>query len=286
MSTAPDAAKSAAKHEEGFFDGHDGLRLFWQSFTVERPRAHVAFFHGWLDHSTRYRHVFERLNARGYSVHSFDMRGCGQSQGRRGHVHSYDELTGDVSLFLDRVEKSAGGKPFLVAHSNGALVSGLFLAGKDRVRGCVFTSPYFGNAIKPNLGQLFAAHVIGRVIPTLPIKAPLPSTVLTSDPEWQKNIDADPLLARSLTPAWYRAFLIAQSTAMQRAPEFKIPVLVLQSGGDTVADPKTAREWCERAGSTDKRYTEYPGLRHEMLMEREADRNKAIDEIAAWLDAH
>ena len=48
-----------------------------QGGAVERPRAHVAFFHGFLDHSTRYGHVFARLNARGYSVHTYDMRGHG-----------------------------------------------------------------------------------------------------------------------------------------------------------------------------------------------------------------
>jgi alpha-beta hydrolase superfamily lysophospholipase len=291
MSTAPaaaTAAPAAAKHEEGFFNAQDGLRLFWQSFSVDKPRAHVAFFHGFLDHSSRYTQLFGRLNARGYSVHTYDMRGHGQSQGRRGHVHSYDEFDSDAHLFFNRVfDASNGTKPFVVAHSNGALITALYLSQKpERARGVVYTSPYFGNAITPNMVQLFLAHGVGRIIPTLPIKAPLPSNVLTHDLEWQKHIDADPLHGRTLTPAWYRGLLASQPEVMRRAPEFKLPVLLMQAGSDSVANPKVSREWCDRIGSTDKRYVEYPGLFHELFMESEPERTRAMDEAAAWLDAH
>jgi alpha-beta hydrolase superfamily lysophospholipase len=127
---------------------------------------------------------------------------------------------------------------------------------------------------------------VGRLIPTLSVKAPLPSTILTHDVLWQKSTDADPLHGSTFTPAWYRAMLISQQEVIQRARLFRVPVLVIHSGADSVANPNVSREWCARIASTDKRYVEFPGLFHELCMETEPDRSRAMNDTVAWLDAH
>ena len=51
-----------------------------------------------------------------------------------------------------------------------------------------------------------------------------------------------------------------------------------------LADPKAARELCERLGSADKTLRFYEGMRHETL--RETGREAVINELIAWLGTH
>ena len=53
----------------------------------------------------------------------YDLRGHGQSSGRRGQVSRFDEYLDDTEVFLDEVRRAQPGKPvFLLGHSMGGLV--------------------------------------------------------------------------------------------------------------------------------------------------------------------
>ncbi|MFC1707794.1 alpha/beta hydrolase [Planctomycetota bacterium] len=286
MTTTEQSAESTtvAQHSEGEFRTADGLKLYRQTFVPETVRANVVFLHGFLDHSSRYLHVFDELNRKGIALYTYDMRGHGRSEGRRGHVRSYDQFDSDLGIFLELVGKEIGETaPFLLAHSNGALVGTRFLLEQPAaVRGVVYSSPYFQNAIKPNILELFLAHVVGRAIPVLPITAPLPVTALTHDPEWLERAEQDPLRGRKLTPGWYRSLLATQAEVTPRAAEFKLPLLIVQAGDDKVANPPASKQFSEACGSEDKEYRECPGLYHEVFMESPDKRNEIIDTVVSW----
>ena len=72
------------------FDGLDLYAVQWN--VVGKPDALIAFVHGHGDHCRRYDDWFSKMGAANISVISFDYRGNGRSQGRRGIIRNFSNL--------------------------------------------------------------------------------------------------------------------------------------------------------------------------------------------------
>jgi lysophospholipase len=276
-----------ARRDEGFFTAKDHLRLYWTSDLPESPRAHVAVVHGYADHIGRYRPVTEALLAEGFGVHGFDYRGHGRADGRRGFCDKWPHYLDDLALFWERVRKAASGqKIFLLAHSHGALMAVHLLAtgGLQGVSGAVLTAPYFKLAITPPTSKVLAARVAGKVVPWLPIPSELKIEDLTRDPEIQRITSVDPLYIRTVTPRWFIESTQAQAQAMTLSVRVTAPIFILCGSADGVAAPAAARSFFETVGSADKKFKEYPGMRHEPL--NELGREEVFRDISGWISAH
>ncbi len=274
-----------ARHEEGFLNSADHLRLFWQRYTPPAARATVLVLHGAGDHSGRYPGVTSALVRARFQVALLDYRGHGQSDGRRWHIDAFGDYLSDFEVVHEKLKADQPSRPrFVVAHSQGALVAALWGIGREReVAGFVLSSPFFGFAIKPPLLKDLGARLVGKVVPWLPVSTGLAFDSLTSDEELQGWTARDHLYSRSTTPRWFVEAKRAQVEALRRAGEFKGRLLVLAAGADPVADLGATRRWVEAAGSAGKRLSVYEGFRHEIFNERE--RARPIGEAVEWLSA-
>lgn len=277
-----------ARHDEGFFTAKDNLRLFWTLDVPDgTPRAHVAIVHGYGDHIGRYRTAIEGLVAQGFAVHGFDYRGHGRADGRRGACNKWTDYLDDLELFWARARKAAQGqKLFMLGHSHGGLMAVHLLAGRgaEGAAGVVLSAPYFKLAITPPASKLMMARAVGKVLPWLPIKTELTVESLSCDPAWQQATREDPLYGKVVTPRWFTESTQAQLEALKLAPQMKLPLFVLCGADDGVAAPAAARSFFEDAGSTDKKFKEYPGMRHEPL--NEVGREEVLRDISGWISAH
>jgi alpha-beta hydrolase superfamily lysophospholipase len=279
--------EAEARHEEGFLNSADHLRLFWQRYTPARPKATVLVLHGAGDHCGRYPGITAALVRAGFQVALMDFRGHGQSDGRRWHVDGFGDYLHDVDAFVAKLSQDgmAGERLFVLGHSQGGLITTLWALKHQRLlSGVVRSSPFFRLALKPPAGKVLAARMIGRVVPWLPVSAGLDLAKLTSDPELQRWTDRDPLYGRKTTPRWFEESGRAQLEAVRRAGELELPLLVLAAGADEIADVSAARAFVEEASSRDKRIVVYDGFRHEIF--NEVRRAEPIGEAVAWLDAH
>jgi alpha-beta hydrolase superfamily lysophospholipase len=280
-------SEAEARHEEGFLNSADHLRLFWQRYTPPAARATVAVLHGGGDHAGRYPALTSALVRAGFQVALVDLRGHGQSDGRRWHVDAFQDNIADFDAFVAKLSQDgvAGDQLFVVAHSHGALVAAHWAMTRgSHVSGFVFSSPYFRLALKPPMAKVFVARLVGRVVPWLPVDAGLDIATLTSDEELQQWTARDPLYGRKTTPRWFDESLRAQIDVLRRASKFRAPLLVLAGGDDRIADVAAARAFVDAAASTDKRILVYDGFRHELF--NEVRRAEPIGEAVAWLSAH
>lgn len=273
-----------AKHEEGFLNSADHLRLYWQRFTPPAARATVAVLHGGGDHSGRYPALTAALVSAGFQVALVDFRGHGQSDGRRWHVDAFSDYLADLDAFVAKLSQDgiAGERLFAVAHSQGALVTALWGLTRGRhLAGFVLSSPYFRLALKPPAVKVLTARVLGRAVPWLPVATGLDLDDLTSDPEMRRWTERDPLYGRATTPRWFDEASRAQVEVLRRAGEWTSPLLVVAGGADRIADVAAARAFFEAARTGDKALTVYDGFRHELFNERE--RERPIADVVAWL---
>src|SRR5512138_2279908 len=151
--------ESEARHDEGFLNSADHLRLFWQRYTPADAIATVLVLHGGGDHSGRYPALTDALVRARLQVALVDLRGHGQSDGRRWHVDTFQDNVADLDAFVAKLSQDGvvGDQLFVVGHSHGALVAATWGLTRGRhVGGFVFSSPFFRLAEPPPLLKLLA----------------------------------------------------------------------------------------------------------------------------------
>jgi alpha-beta hydrolase superfamily lysophospholipase len=276
-----------AEHQEGFLRARDHLRLFWQRYVPRSPpRATALVLHGGGDHSGRYPALVSALVKGGFEAALVDLRGHGQSDGRRWHVDAFDDYLADLDVFHEKLRADHPDRPrFVVAHSMGALIAALWAIGADRgIAGLVLSSPYLGLAVRPPLLKELGARLAGRILPRLAVPTGIDFADLTSDDELQRWTARDHLYSRATTPRWFLEAERAQAVLLGRAGELRAPLLVLAAGADRIADLAVTRRFVDAAGAPEKRLVVYEGFRHEIFNERE--RARPIGEALEWLAAH
>lgn len=254
-----------------------------------QPLAVIGIVHGYGDHSGCYTELMERLAAAGFEAHAIDLRGHGRSGGRRGFARHWSDFLDDLQAFVERLQRStgahlqAGALPlFLLGQSHGALLLvHAALHGLSGVRGMLFTSPYLRFTLPVTPWKLRVGRLIRTVAPGFPMPTDIRVEMLTSDPEVLVLARGDALRLRIVTPGWFFAAQRAQAEALARAPDFHLPVLIIQGGRDPITDPAASEAFFRRLGSEDKTYRCFTGMRHETL--REVGRDEIVEMIIEWL---
>jgi len=265
---------------------HDGLQLHTRTWTpVSSPRAIVGLVHGYGEHCGRYDHVARAFTERGAAVYAYDQRGCGQSDGRRAYVDTFDQYLDDLRLFLNAVRSQKPDLPlFLFGHSMGGLIVLKYVLERDpSLRGVVLSGPAI--EINPNLAPLLrrAAQVLGWLFPTLHTTRS-PEDAISRDPAVVEEAKNDPLNYHGRVLARTGAEMLRAGAAVRpRLDEMNTPFLVIHGTADTLASP----EWSERlydcAASDDKTIKLYDGLYHETFNEPEQE--TVLKDLQEWLGA-
>ncbi len=278
--------------DEGFFTARDGVRLFWHTArpSAQAPgataqvTAHIALLHGYAEHLGRHAEVTQALVQAGYTVHLLDVRGHGQSGGKRAFVEKFGDYLDDTELFLARVrEEAQGAQLFLLGHSHGSLIAARYLLDKpDAVKGAIFCAPYFKLKLPVPPIKILVGRLVNGFLPSLPMKNELHAELLTRDLAIQQETKADPLYQQIATPRWFVESTLAQETVLRRATEFVTPFLMLFGGADPIADPAAGKQFFNAATSKDKQLKVYDGLLHELF--HEPERDLVFKDLVAWLD--
>lgn len=264
----------------------DGVELVGESLApAGPPRAHVLLIHGFAEHRRRYDVLAGELAGAGHAVHRFDLRGHGESGGRRGHVERFADYRGDLERVAAAVlpAGSGDGPPaVLLGHSLGGLVAlDAVLARPGRYRGLALSSPFLAPAFRlPPFARPFAAAA-ALVAPGADFEAGIDPEGLSRDPDVVRRYREDPRVLRRLTAAWLRAVLGAQEAVLAHAGEIRLPVLLLLGEADPIADPARGRELFERLGSPAKELRAYPAFRHEVF--NEIGRERVVADLLEWL---
>jgi alpha-beta hydrolase superfamily lysophospholipase len=262
--------------EVEFITTKHGHKLATRSWPVADPVASVLLVHGAAEHSGRYDHVAEHLNARGLSVSSYDTRGHGQSEGARLHVETWSDYLDDLS---DRLADLGSDRPLvLYGHSTGGLVALDYVIQRidPRPAALVVTNPLLASTA-PRWKQTLAP-VLARFAGTAKLPMGLRSEQLSRDPAVGEKYFADPLVLTRATAQWGAEVLLAIERVQEGSDRIDIPTLVKTSGQDTIVPPSSSLRLTESPSVT---RILYPTLRHEVHNEPEGA--EVVDAIADWI---
>ncbi|NTX31728.1 alpha/beta hydrolase, partial [Burkholderia pyrrocinia] len=251
------------------------------------PRATIALVHGLAEHAGRYAALAGRLNAAGIDVLAIDLRGHGQSPGKRAWVERFDGYLNDADALV--AEATRGNTPlFLMGHSMGGAVAALYAIERAPARGhaltgLVLSSPALAPGRDVPRWMLAVSRVISRAWPTFPAIR-IDAALLSRDPAIVAANRADPLVHHGAVPARTGAEILDAMARIERGRgALRVPVLVYHGTEDKLTEPDGSRAFGARVGSPDRTLTLYEGGFHETMNDLERDR--VIDALIAWIHA-
>jgi len=289
MAAAAQQAKAKAGAGTGEFrvTTAPGIDLFARFERPETPKGTVLVVHGVGEHSGRYGNLQKTLVNEGWSWYGFDLRGHGQSTGRRVHIDRWDDYVNDLQRVYDEVRSHAGeGKVFVYGHSMGALITATWAAfRRPTVWGTVLSAIPLVPTLEVPKAKVTAAKILSRVVPTLALANEVNPAHLSRDASVGKAYLLDPLVERKATVRWGAEILGAIAAMNARSAELEIPSLIVHGDKDPIAASVGSIELHKKAAAKDKTVHLYPGALHEVHNELDPERKKLFADVLAWLEA-
>jgi len=300
METAPyfeDISKSDRPAQAVWAQTSDGVRIRLAYWGAEKARGTVLIFTGRTEYIEKYSLLAQDLNRVGFAVASADWRGQGVA-GRMldnpllGHVGLFHDYQRDVAELLRWLEDQGAPRPWhLLAHSMGGTIALRSLINGMDVQTAVFSAPMCGIAV-PWIKRPVAATVpalarrLGRELNLIPggdrsshiMATSFKENLLTTDRahyDWfREQLERHPDLQLAGPSIRWLGEAMAETRALKSADFPDIPTLVLLGSDEEIVSSRAIEDMVERWDAA--RLVKIDGARHEIFMERDALRDKAL----------
>ena len=144
----------------------DGTLLRLARWNEEGTRD-ILIVHGLAEHLERYQHVGQFLAERGWRVTAVELRGHGESEGKRGHTIHWHRYLEDVQAAMGTIQKPMA----IIGHSMGGLITlwSLMYPLTPKVRCIAISNPLLGLFTTPPRLKVFLGKIASRIVPSLSI---------------------------------------------------------------------------------------------------------------------
>lgn len=274
------------KHEELSWHASDGQQFHGLEWRPEgETRAVVCLVHGLGEHAGRYAHVAQALCDAGYALLAFDLRGHGQTPGRRGHAPSWETALDDIARLLDEGAQRFPGLPrFLYGHSlGGTLVLAYALRRKPQVAGVIATGPVLKLPQPVPPAKLALGRFMYRVLPSFQLANGLDRAGLSRDPEVVRRYNEDPLVHDRVSARLAADMLDSGEWDIAHAAEFALPLLLMHGTADRITWAEGSRQFAAKLKG-DCTFRLWQGLYHEI--HNEPEQKEVLGFMIHWLQAH
>lgn len=275
-------------HQTGELTSTDGKKLFYQTWKKAEPKGIVIICHGVGEHSDRYTNFLDSVQDTELSVYGLDHRGHGRSEGKKGHIMSFDEYIDDFNLLVKIARDENNSLPLIImGHSMGGVIAFKYvLKYGQNFAGLILSSAGLKTKVEVPPFKAKAALFLSKTFPSLTMSSGLDSGMLSHDQNVIEAYLKDPLVHDQVSSRWYTEFVSAGQECLKRATELALPLLIIHGQADGIVDCRGSEEVMEKAGSRDKELYIFEHLYHETMNEIAADREKVLTIVKTWIVNH
>lgn len=255
---------SPGNYCDRFWSAADGLQIVARQWTVNDPQGVVLLIHGLGDHSGRWEQVADTLNRADYTVLAPDLRGHGRSQGRRGHIGSFEKLLDDIDLAMQNARAAVPGSPcFIYGQSLGGLLTLFFaLRRQPDLCGLIASSAALQIAMPAPAWKVGLGKVLRKTLPHISLNSGLDLQELSDDPQVTARVRSDRLRHQRVTPEGYFGMLESGHWCLQNAARLPCPALVMHGCLDRITDHRASIEFVEASAAS--QLSLWPKGKHEL----------------------
>ena len=271
--------------EEGIIRGY--------SWHLEDPEKVICIVHGIGEYGGRFDRVAEAFRDKNMAVCALDLRGHGESLGKRGDCAPRNSVLDDVSELLRYAEEKYPGKPLvLYGHSMGGnIVLDYRARGEmnDHPAGYIISAPWV-RLVRPVPPLLYkAVKLLSRIAPSFTIGSDINEANL-GNPEKVKPFKDNPMVHNRISAlcavdGFDKGIGFEDGTAEDDRRAAKIPTLLMHGSEDRICDVNGSRRIAERlqAQGDDLEYIEWEGLFHEIHNGNETSTgDEVIAKMVRW----
>lgn len=272
-------------HQTSHLTSFDNTRLFVQTWQPKgKCKAAICLVHGIGEHSSRYQEWAERFVSNGFAIVSFDQRGHGLSEGKRGVIASYEDFMRDIDLVVDYTNNLFSNLPsFLYGHSmGGGEVLHHLLNRKANYRGVISTSPWIISQEAPSKFLLPLIRAFNKIIPSFTIATSFDAKRLSHDKEVWKKYNEDALIHHRIS---FRLFVDAYDAGcslLKNTNSLAKPLLLLHGNADEVTDSSASKLFAE-SHTKECTYIQYDKAYHEL--HHEFCKQQVFKDIVGWINS-
>ncbi len=283
------------------FKGVGNKQIRYYRIHQDNPKGVIILSPGQGEPVMKYAELIYDLRSWGYSIYAIDHRGQGFSvrllpDSQRSHVENFSDYIDDFTKFVkEHVHPENYKTSIILAHSmGGAIATGFLQKNPSGVSKAILMAPmleintgYLGE----DWGSRFAsaAVVTGFETAIAPNQHPLEKEYLTSSQErFDMNmtiLDNNPnLLVGATTFRWVRESLaFTKQLRESKTSIYNIPTMMFTATDDKMVVNLGAHKICGKTLNLCKPI-EMHGSAHEILMEKDSIRDRALDLIKSFIE--
>ncbi|MFX0140366.1 MAG: alpha/beta hydrolase [Candidatus Hodarchaeota archaeon] len=274
-------------HFEGEFKGIKDLRIYYQAWIPDAPKAVIQLVHGGFEHSGRYQNVVNELIPKGYAIYANDHRGHGKSEGIRNYIKSFDQFIEDEKIFYEILKKEHPNLPtFMLGHSLGSFIAIYFTKKYEYLLdGLILSGTGTSPGLETNGFLKLIARFFSKIAPKMKFNPRINAKFLSHDIEVVKSYKNDPLVNANKITARLSYEMVKNFKEFKTfIRNFKLKLLVQCGSEDKLI--KGAEKLNDLFKMKDKTIKIYEGLYHEVYNEIEKDRKIVLNDLSDWLNNH
>jgi alpha-beta hydrolase superfamily lysophospholipase len=270
--------------ETYFVESEDKTKLLMRHWDVESPKAVMALVHGLGEHSGRYDSLAPDLVAEGIAVIALDLRGHGQSEGKRGVSTEYARLHEDVDALLAEVQTHYPDRAIILyGHSlGGGLVMDYALKSSPAVKAMIASAPFIGLPKTPPAIIGIIAKAIRKISNQATMKQPLTGEKISSIPAEQSRYESDLLNHGQISFGLAVDAVEAGERVEAGAAQWFLPLLLMHARGDQLTAFEKSEAFATRAANVT--FKAYDNSEHEM--HHDVVRQDVVSEMLTFIKAN
>lgn len=255
------------------------MQIYHETHFVENERARIFIVHGIAEHSKRYDHVVGFLNANGYSVITFDLRGHGKSEGKRGYINKYEVFLDDIHELFHKYHSNHV-KNILLGHSMGGLITHLYMITYDDFDACIVSGAPTDFIKDVSLLRFIGFRYFGFIYK----KNELSYGKLSHIKDIETNYMNDPLVLKSFSIRLVGEMFVRGVRHLKAKHHLnRKPILILHGKLDKIVPAKFSEAMFHKLPQKKKLLKIYENDFHEIL--NEVNQNEVLTDIKTWIDS-
>lgn len=271
---------------EFFYKSNDKINIYFREIIPEGSvKGVICLVHGLGDHSGWFKDLFDFFAENNFAILTFDLRGHGKSDGKRGHIPSYEALMRDIDLLLNIAEKKFKGVPiFLYGHSfGGNQVLNYALRYNPDIAGIIASAPWLSLYSNPSKIKLFFTFLMSKIKPSFIVDNVVEGANLSHNPNIAINQEKDPLVHNFVSASLFANAYKAGEWAIENASNLDIPLLLFHGDSDKITSHIASEAFAKKAPSNLTTFKLWKGLYHSL--HNEISNRDIFLNILNWVNA-
>ena len=265
------------------FKTSDNISLEVQSFILsDNPEKIILIVHGLGEHGGRFRGAADFFNEKGISVCVLTLRGHGDSEGKRGHAPSLEQLLTDIEYFIRFVRVAyLNADLYLYGHSMGGNIVLNYLAKdqSDEIKAGIATSPWIKLAFDPPKWKVVLGNWAADIIPSLIQPSGLKAEDISSIKEEVEKYETDPLIHDKVSAKLFTSITKGGEYLIHNTHKFKHKVFLAHGQQDKIISHDATAEFAKDSNLFT--FKSYPKSKHEI--HHDVDFEDLMGDLLEWM---